>query len=174
LEQTGSKSVLWTAVGATSGMHETLLHVAAILNGQHTGKVLLVDADLARRALSTAVDYGQQPGLADLLSSGGLRTRCLPTGFERLSILPAGLLRQVDLPTIAAQLEELLEQLADEFSVVLICGASTSDPASATLARIADATYFVVQLGAVEASEAQAALRDFRAAGARVLGCIAT
>ena len=47
-------------------------------------------------------------------------------------------------------------------------------PGRDALARLADATYFVVQLGAVETSEAQAALRDFRAASARVLGCIAT
>jgi Mrp family chromosome partitioning ATPase len=167
--------VLWTAVGATCGASETLLHAAAILTAQQAGPALLVDADLARRALSVGVEYGREPGLAELLSSGeSPRTRCLPTAFERLSILPAGLLRHVDLSAAGSRLEDLLKQLAAQFAPVLICGASTSDPASPAIARLADATYFVVQLGAVEASEAQAALRDFRAGGARVLGCIAT
>jgi Mrp family chromosome partitioning ATPase len=60
------------------------------------------------------------------------------------------------------------------YGLVLIDGGQAGSELSAVLARQADATYLVVELGAVEASQAQAALRDLRAAGGRVLGCIAT
>jgi Mrp family chromosome partitioning ATPase len=92
----------------------------------------------------------------------------------RLSFLPAGLARHTDLSAAGPRLEETLERLTAEFSCLLIDGGRTGDLAATALARQADATYLVVQLGAVETSEAQAALRDFRAAGARVLGSIAT
>ncbi len=68
----------------------------------------------------------------------------------------------------------MLQTLESEYRLVLIDGGRTSELAAATLARLSDATYFVIRLGQTEASLAQAAVRDFRAAGARVLGCIAT
>jgi len=57
---------------------------------------------------------------------------------------------------------------------VLIDGGRTPDRGVSALAPLADATYFVVQLGAVETFAAQAALRELRSLGARVLGSIAT
>jgi len=175
VEQTGSKVVLWIGVGESTGTHDTLLHAAALLAAEQPGQTLLVDADLARRPLSEELEYGQEPGLAELLKSEEpARSRCRPTAFENLSLLPAGLLRNADASAVGARLEELLKQLAADHSLVLINGGRSADLAATALARLADATYFVVQLGAVEASEAQAALRDFRAAGARVLGCVAT
>ncbi len=175
IEQTGSKTVLWVALGTSSGTHESLLQAAAILAARQTGQTLLIDADLARRPLSLGIECGEEPGLAELVTGDQpARARSRPTAFERLSVLPAGLKRHVDLSAAGARLEELLQELAAEHALVLICGGSSSELSSSALARLADATYFVVQLGAVEANEAQSALRDFRAAGARVLGCIAT
>jgi Mrp family chromosome partitioning ATPase len=175
LEQTGSKSVLWIGVGTSNGTHESLLSAAAILAAEQSGPTLLIDADLARRPLSEALEYGQEPGLAELLRSGELlRATCRPTAFEKVSLLPAGLVRNVDLAAAGSRLDDVLKNLAADYSLLLVDGGRSADPAAAALARLADATYFVVQLGAVEASEAQAALRDFRAAGARVLGCVAT
>lgn len=175
LEQTGSKTVLWIGVGESKGGHETLLHVAALLAAEQPGQTLLIDADLARRSLSEGLEYGQEPGLAELLKSEDApKTRCRPTAVEKLLLLPSGLLRHIDLSANCPRLDDVLKQLAAEFSLVLIDGGRSADLAASALARLSDATYFVVQLGAVEACEAQAALRDFRAAGARVLGCVAT
>jgi Mrp family chromosome partitioning ATPase len=175
LEQTGSKTVLWIGIGESKGGHETLLHAAALLAAEQPGRTLLIDADLARRPLSEGLEYGQEPGLAELLKSDDApKSRCRPTAFEKLSLLPSGLLRHIDLSAAGPRLEDVLKQLAAEFSLVLIDGGRSADLAASALARLSDATYFVVQLGAVEACEAQAALRDFRAAGARVLGCVAT
>jgi Mrp family chromosome partitioning ATPase len=68
----------------------------------------------------------------------------------------------------------VVQTLEARYRLVLIDGGRTSDPAAATLARLSDATYFVVRLGETGVAAAQAAVSDFRAAGARVLGCIAT
>jgi Mrp family chromosome partitioning ATPase len=174
VEQAGGKTVLLVGVGPESSSHETALYAAAAL-GQRMGNVLLIDADVSRQPLSVGLERAQQPGLADLLpSQESPRFSCRPTALNGLSLLPSGRTRHVDLSASGSRLEELLRQLSGDFSLVILDGGRTADLAASALARLCDATYFVVQLGAVEAAEAQNALRDFRAAGARVLGCIAT
>jgi Mrp family chromosome partitioning ATPase len=162
-------------VGTASKAHETLLYAATLLADKAPGQVLLIDANLARRQLSEALECGKEPGLADLLRGDAPRGEpCRPTAVAKLSFLPAGMSREADLSTAPSHLDQVVQRLAANYSVLLIDGGQTGDPSASAVARLADATYFVVQLGTVETSEAQAALRDFRAAGARVLGCIAT
>jgi Mrp family chromosome partitioning ATPase len=174
-EQTASKTLLFVGVGEASATHETLLYTATLLAEKHGERVLVIDADMARRSVTAGLDQGQSPGLAEVLrSSEPLSDRCQLTALPGVSLVPAGLLREVDLPATGTRLEEMLRQAAHDYSLVLIDGGRSGDLAASTLARLADATYFVVQLGTIEASEAQAALRDFRAASARILGCIAT
>jgi Mrp family chromosome partitioning ATPase len=174
-EQTASKTLLFVGVGEGSATHDTLLYSAAILAEKHGERVLLIDADLARHSLTNGLEQGQSTGLAELLKgSEPVRERCQPLALPGLSLLPAGLLRHVDLSSVGQRLEEVLRQAAEDFSLVMLDGGRSGDLSAAALARLSDATYFVVQLGTVETSEAQAALRDFRAASARVLGCIAT
>jgi Mrp family chromosome partitioning ATPase len=145
------------------------------LLAERQGEVLVIDANLARRSLTDGMQAGAEQGLGELLRGNTPpRERCRPTAFSRVSFLPAGQLRHVDPSTAGQRLEEIVRQLASEFSLVLVDGGRAGDLAATTLARLCDATYFVVRLGTVEANEAQAALRDYRTVGARVLGCIAT
>jgi Mrp family chromosome partitioning ATPase len=173
LEQTGSRTVAIVGVGEMSVVHETIAYAARLLAEKLTGRALMVDGDLSRRALTAALEYDQEPGLAELLSGEQpTSNRFQLTATANVLFLPAGRVAQADLS--ASRVEPLLQQLGEEFACVLIDAGRTRGSAAATLARVADATYFVVRLGAVETSEAQAALRDLRAAGARVLGAIAT
>ena len=88
--------------------------------------------------------------------------------------VPAGKAEPGNESAIGDVLEKALAQLKADFDCLLIdAGNAGSDSASA-LAQASDAAYLVVELGAVETNTAQAALAGLRAAGARVLGCIAT
>jgi Mrp family chromosome partitioning ATPase len=170
-----SKVIALVGLGAEGATHETTLYAATALAERAEGRVLVVDADLARRTLSQELDYRKAPGLGELLRGDmSAVERHQPTTVEKLMFLPAGGAAEADIAAAGARLEEVLEQLSEGFSLVLIDGGRTVDPGASTLARQADVTYFVVQLGTVAASEAQASLRDFRAAGARVVGCVAT
>jgi len=175
-QQAQSKTIAVVGVGSESATHETLLYVGTLLVERSGADILLVDADVARRPLSEALESGDQRGLAELLAGpdGRARDLCRPTATDKLLLLPAGLSRHVDLSTTGPRLVQTLSQLRTDFSLVLIDGGRAADLAASALARQADGTYFVVRLGTVETSEAQAALASFRAAGARVLGCIAT
>jgi Mrp family chromosome partitioning ATPase len=173
MQQTAAKTVAFTGIGQ-SATHEALLYVSTLLAEQGDGKVLLVDGDLNRRALTDALEYGRDRGLGELLEDAiSPQDVCQPTAAEKLTFLPAGLLQRLN-SAAGERWAKHLQQLTVEFNCVLIDAGRASDSAASTLARIADATYLVVQLGTVETSEAQKGLADFRAAGARVLGCIAT
>jgi len=174
LEQMGGKTVLLVGVGKDSAAHEAALYAAAVV-GQRRGDVLLIDADLARRPLTDGFDRAAQSGLSELIQNQrSPQETCRPTALPGVSLLAGGQQRHLDLSANGLRLEEILRQLSPEFGLLIVNGGRTPDLSASTLGRLCDATYFVVQLGAVEAAEAQNALRDFRAAGARVLGCIAT
>ena len=174
-QQTQSRLIALVGLGSDSLTHETLLYIATLLVERAAGDVLLVDADCARRPLSEALESGELRGLAELLSEGGqAREFCRPMATAKLTFLPAGRSRHIDLSTAGPRLEQTLSQLRSDFSFVLLDGGRAADLAASALARQADGTYFVVRLGTVEMSEAQVSLASFRAAGARVLGCIAT
>jgi Mrp family chromosome partitioning ATPase len=121
------------------------------------------------------LEYGQSAGLAELIAGKGVaKNSCQPTATKGLSFLPAGQLQAVADLGAAEALEKALGQWKSEFDCVLIDTGDWSGDTCSALARQSDATYLVVELGAVETSAAQAALARLRAAGARVLGCIAT
>lgn len=173
--ETGSRTMLFVGIGDESATHAALLHIAALL-AEEGGRVLLIDGDLAQRSLTLELEAVQQTGLSDLVSANVPAANDLiqPTAFQRLAFLPAGTQRQTALPSAGDRLARILGELTGSYDLLLIDGGRSSDAAASVLARLADATYVVVQLGTVEASAAQAALRDLRSSGARVLGCVAT
>lgn len=172
--KTGSRTLLLVGIGPESATHETALHVASLL-AEEGGQVLLVDGDLARRQLSADLDDLQEPGLSNLARESANPADLLrPTAIQSLSFLPAGTERFANLEESVGDLPRSLGQLAARFDLVLVDGGRSGDPGTAALSRLCDATYVIVQLGAVQASQAQQSLRELRAGGARVLGCIAT
>ena len=174
-EQSASKTLMLVGVGAQSSIHEMLVQIAALLAERHGEHVLLIDADLARRGLSEGLEQGRTSGLAEgLRSNKPLRDRYQATALAGVSVLPAGRGQPGDLLAEARRLEEILHEAAGQYSLVLVDGGRSVDRSAGLLGRLADLVYFVVQLGAVETSEAVLALAEFRAASARVVGCIAT
>jgi len=174
MQQTAAKTLTLVGVGQ-SATHAALLYAATLLAEQGNGKVLLVDGDVGRRVLTDALEFGRERGLSELLENDRRADDvCRPTAIEKLMFLPAGLSPRLDSSKAGAQCDKLWQQLTAGFECVLIDAGRASDAEASTLARTADATYLVVQLGMVETSDAQKALGNFRAAGVRVLGCIAT
>jgi hypothetical protein len=174
LAQTGAKTIAFIGLGSASLTHEPLVYLGTVLAEQGK-KTLLVDAEFEQRSLSESLDYAREEGLSELLRDAADASRaCRPTSAEKLWLLPAGQLTAVSLGGDEARPAKLLERLATEHDCVLLDVGRAGNPAAPLLARMADAAYFVVRLGAIEAAAAQAALAEFRACGARVLGCIAT
>ncbi len=174
LSPSASRTVLLTGIGPASETHDVVLHAAAVL-AERGESILVVDADAAHRTLTCQLDLSDARGLVEAIDSGDAATSLVqPMTLDGLSVLPFGKARLRDVAESANRLAAALQSLESEYRLVLIDGGRSSELAAATLARLCDATYFVIRLGETEAALAQAAVRDFRAAGARVLGCIAT
>jgi len=174
MEQTESKVLAFVSVGVSDGWHVPVLQAATLLAEQRAKRILLIDGDMARRSLSDGLEYGRCAGLAELLASeGAIQASCQPTATKQLSFVPVG---QMQLPTDFAlkdRLDEVLTRLKADCDCVLIDAGDANGELASALARGCDATYLVVELGTVELNTAQAALARLRAAGARVLGCVA-
>ena len=166
------RSLLFTGIGLASRGDEMLAHVAALFAEQGE-RVLLVDADFERAGLTAGFGAGTLGGLQNaLVAPRNWRDHLLPTSFANLSFLPTGR-GNLNVDSASATLTSILPQLESEFPLVLIDGGQSSGSILMPLARSCDATYFVIRLGTTDAKEAQGALKNFRAAGARVMGCVA-
>ncbi len=166
------RSLLFTGIGLASRGDEMLAHVAALF-AQEGERVLLVDADFERAGLTAGFGTGTVGGLHNALANPRTwQDHVVPTAFENLAFLPTGR-GNLNGPTAGDALSSLIPKLEAEFPLVLIDGGQSSGSLLMPLARSCDATYFVIRLGATDAKEAQAALKTFRGAGARVMGCVA-
>jgi tyrosine-protein kinase Etk/Wzc len=175
MEQTESKVLAFVSLGASDDSHSPMLHAATFLADKRAKNVLLVDGDVARRSMSDDLEFGRCPGLSELLAGKAeIKTSCQPTATKQLSFLPAGQMQAGTASSPGEALEKAMAQLKGDFDCVLIDAGNAAGRLTSALARASDATYLVIELGAVETNAAQAALARLRAAGARVLGCIAT
>jgi Mrp family chromosome partitioning ATPase len=175
MEQSESKALAFVGLGTSEDLHTAALHAATLLAENRSKKVLLIDGDLARRSLTVGLEYGDVPGFSEILrGTSEMNDALQPTAVSGLSFLAAGQSSLVPASDAAESLEKLLGWVKGNFDCVLIVAGDAGGSSAPALASGSDATYLVVELGAVEMNAAQAALAQLRAAGARVLGCIAT
>jgi capsular exopolysaccharide synthesis family protein len=147
----------------------------AIAMAQSGSRVLLVDCDLRRPGLSSAIDLGDPIGLTSVICGGAALDEAIrPTAVPNLYVLPAG-----PLPTNpaeladSAQLGELLEECSRRFDRVLL---DTSPLLAATdaalVARHCDGVVMVVRAGRTTVDHARSARQTLTSAGATVLGVV--
>ena len=174
LRQLTGRCLLFSGVGPASHGDDLLAHLGALM-AEDEAEVLLVDADFKRAGLSVGLGALKETGLGELQERGAhAEELILPTLLPNVSLLPAGRRALSDSLGVVDHLAQLLAKLEGRFALIVIDGGSHAQPLSPSLARLCDATYFIVRLGATEARTATTALKTFRASGARVMGCVAT
>jgi hypothetical protein len=168
------RCLLFAGVGSASHADDVLPHVASLL-AEDDAEVLLVDADFARAAMTVGFGALKETGLGDLTDAGSRAEELLlPTRLPNISLLPAGRKALPDNLGVVDRVAPLLAKLEERYSLVMIDGGAHTGPLLPALARLCDATYLVVRLGATDARAATTALQTFRGTGARVMGCVAT
>jgi capsular exopolysaccharide synthesis family protein len=120
--------------------------------------VLLVDADMRHPVLHTAFQHEKEPGLSDLVATGGDPFQAIfPTSLDGLSCLPCGTIppSPADLLTLNAT-RVLLERLKGEYDYVVIDTPPVLVAADTPIiGALADTNILVVRAGrtALEALE---------------------
>ena len=115
----GMNLVMVTSALPGEGKTFTSINLAMTIAMELDSTVLLVDADVARPSILSALGLPPSPGLMDLLtnSSIGFGDVLLRTNVERLSILPAGSPQQHATELLASQaMGNLVEGLSRRYS----------------------------------------------------------
>lgn len=167
-------SLLLAGVGSSSHVADVAAHLARRL-AAHGRASLLIDADASRPVLTQRFAAAGEHGLIDtLLDSASASRYVLETSVPHLAFLPLGQGRLSRRAALPDRVRLTLTHWRRDFLYRVIAGGVEISAALGAWARHCDATYLVVQLGVAERQQAAAATGTLVAAGARLLGAIAT
>ncbi|MEN2512971.1 polysaccharide biosynthesis tyrosine autokinase [Gordonia polyisoprenivorans] len=168
------RAILITSGGAAEGKTTTAVNLARCL--AEAGKtVILVDADLRRPAVATALEINPHVGLTDYLGGeGSIMEFVQPSGTERLSILAAG-----SVPPNPAELvgsrraADGIAELRERFDFVIIDSPPVLPVTDAVvMSQWVDCVALVVRSGKTLAPDLRAVTSQFEVAGVALLGFV--
>jgi capsular exopolysaccharide synthesis family protein len=168
------KRLLITSPVAREGKTMTTISLGVVM-AQAGNKVLLIDSDLRRPRLKTALGMNGEIGLTNvLLGTLTLEEAIQPTGIPNLFVLLSG-----PVPPNPAELvdgpryREVIDECAEKYERVIIDSppaVPVTDPA--ILAGYCDGVVMVVRAGRTAQDQAKRARRNLSDVGARILGVV--
>ncbi len=168
-------TVLLAGTGASGHLADVAGPLARHLTAVCSGSVILVDADSSDRVLSYRLAAKTEPGLAETIRDHLPASRfALWTAVPRLAFLPFGdsVAARQTMPSQVVR-DIVAAWKADYRYSVVVSGARLTK-LTGWLSRFCDATYLVMQLGRADKQEASFLARALTAAGARIMGSVAT
>jgi Mrp family chromosome partitioning ATPase len=168
-------TILFAGAGSSSHVADVSGYVAKQLTEQCQSEVILVDADAADRVLTQRFAAATEKGLVEALQDGTPAARfVVSTAIARMSFLAFGesLITRRTVPAQAAR-DAVAEWKANYRYAVVSAGATHTELTN-LLARHCDGTYLVVQLGRADRLQTAYIGQTLTAAGARLLGSVAT
>jgi tyrosine-protein kinase Etk/Wzc len=138
-------------------------------------KTLLIDADTRRGALHEVFSLQRRPGLIEVLSGEVTRAEVLhATSQERLTLMPCGGRRTTNPELVAsAALPRLLQELVQEFSVVIMDGPPLSAGIDAfAIGAACENTLMILRHGKTDMRMAKAKLNLLRRLPLRTVGVV--
>jgi capsular exopolysaccharide synthesis family protein len=135
-------------------------------------RVLLVDGDLRRRGLSTAVGVHDQWGLTEVLSGTATLEEAIVPLDGGIEVLPAGRLHPSPPALLdSARFDEVLDEMRERYQVVLLDSPPSRHVADPVLmAAKCDALILVLRIGSVERPHLTEVVDLYRSASFNLLG----
>jgi len=169
--------IQFTSSQASEGKSTTSL-ILAQLFARLGRKTLLIDVDLRKPSVHALLDIERPPaGIAEvLLGHVSFDEAKIETIRENLTVLSvAGIPpNPVELVSSAA-FRALMEQCRQEYSLVILDSSPMLGLAdSAEIAKVVDATVFVIEANRTSLAQARTAISRLQAVGANVLGAVLT
>ncbi|MBN2301040.1 MAG: polysaccharide biosynthesis tyrosine autokinase [Lentisphaerae bacterium] len=121
LDKANEKIVFITSADSQEGKTLTTLNVAIMIT-QMNKKVLLIDMDLRRGRIHRSLGQEKEPGMTDVLRSGGeLKEVIRETRIENLHLIPSGATADNCAEMLqAANLNEMFAAIEDDYDYILI------------------------------------------------------
>ncbi len=173
-EEEPVRSVLFSSPGPSEGKSTTAINFAVML-AQQGQRVLVVDADLRRPSLHSALDVLREPGLTNLLiGDAEPRETIRPNVLPNLDFLPSGpfppnpseLLNSKAMGRLIEELEQRYDQIVIDSPPVL----AVTD--AAVLAVHTDGPVLVLRSGETEQRTAERSVEQLRRVGVKVFGAV--
>lgn len=172
-----SNVVQMTSSQAGEGKSTTAV-VLAEMFASFGRKTLLIDADLRRPSVAKLLDIERpKVGLVEVvLGHVELENAIVHGVHENLDILPVGEIPPSPTEILASkEFENFMEECRGKYSLIILDSCPVMGLADAPmLARIADATIFVLEANTLPFSRARAAIRRLGAAGGKTIGAVLT
>jgi capsular exopolysaccharide synthesis family protein len=169
---------LGTLMVANAGAAEGKTPIAAnlaIVYAQQGKQVILLDGDLRHPHLHSLFATENQKGLANMIAGSPSMTG-IGDGVkdvDGLTLIPSGAAANVSTGWMDAEKWALvLSKLHQPENLVIVDAASSETADAQTLASSVDGVLLVIRAGQTPADSAQATLRRFQLAGAKVLGVV--
>ena len=173
------KTILVTSAAPREGKTTTVINLGIIM-AQAGTRVLIVDADFRRPSLHHIFGFlpnGKKtlPGLSNLIvGNSRLEEVRLPSGFARVSLVPAGIAPPNPNELISSQrMKSVIADLAEDADFVLIDSPPCLLYSDAyLLAPLMDGVLYVVRSGSQDKSAQRRVQRQLQQAKARLLGVV--
>ncbi|WP_162786729.1 polysaccharide biosynthesis tyrosine autokinase [Janibacter anophelis] len=167
------RSIVITSAKQGEGKSTVASNLATVL-AEAGERVVLVDADLRRSAVARAFDLDGSVGLSQVLAgTATLGDALQPSHTDGLEILAAGAVPPNPSELLGShRMEQLIEQLAQDYFVVLDAPPLLPVTDAALLTRSADGAVIVVAAGKTHKEEVERAAAALRAVDGKVLGAI--
>jgi Mrp family chromosome partitioning ATPase len=171
----GPRVLGFTTAAAASGTTTVLLNVAASFAKEPGGKVLVVDANLARPGVARRLAVPDAPGLSDVLGQTvPLAWALQPSPVPNLHALSAGT-GGVPGGVFAADFPRLLGQLRQWFDWVLVDGGVWGEvPGADAVGPAGDGVLLVARSGEIDRPEFAGLRTAVAAAGGLLRGYVTT
>lgn len=143
------KSLLITSATPEEGKTLTALNLALILSESYSRRILLVDADLRKPAISESLNLAVSDGLSEAIYGAEDRKVTLVQLSETLSVLPAGRPQGDPLSGLTSmRMSRLLDEARTRFDWVIVDSPPLGAAADAELiCPLVDAALVVVRAG---------------------------
>jgi polysaccharide biosynthesis transport protein len=170
-----SQAFLFTAAHAGNGTTTTLLNAAITAARLGRRRVAVVDANLLKPALASALGLPEKPGLREVLAGVAALDEALQeTAQPDLTALTAGVIQATGgIRFMAATIRSLLRQLRQRFDLIFVDAAAWDGRSeTANLATICDAVYLVLSPNETDTPEIDELFRHIPEKGVKLAGCI--
>ncbi|MHB8970840.1 MAG: P-loop NTPase family protein [Pirellulaceae bacterium] len=172
-EQGGT--ILFTGSGSSSHVADVAGQLAKQMTTECRSDVMLVDADAGQKVLSQRFAAASEKGLVDALQADTSAGRfAVSTAVPRMSFLAFGESLAWRRGVAHDAVRDVVAQWKRQYRYTVIAAGNELNRLTGLLARHCDATYLVVQLGQAEKHQTSQLARELIAAGARLLGSVAT
>ncbi len=167
------RSLLVTSPAPHEGKSTTILNLAHVFQ-EFGRRVVVLEADLRRPALSSALALTNKPGLVDFLTGSATFEqvcRRLPTG---VAIIPGQIAHGDSASLLASpRFKELLHEVSSRFDLILVDSAPIlAVPDNLLLANVIDRVILVAMATTTSTRDLRKAQAAVERAGGRILGVV--